>query len=73
MTARATARMRPVEPVLVTREEAARLLAMSVDHLERHVLGEMRVVRSGRLVLVPVAELHRFAERNAVRTLESAA
>jgi len=43
------------------------MLGVSVDMLERHVLPEIRVVPVGRRVLVPVAELERFVERNAVR------
>ena len=65
--------MRAVDPVLVTREDAARALAMSLDHFERHVQPELRLVRTGRKVLVPVRELHRWAEENAARTLEDAA
>ena len=66
----AVTRLRPVEPVLVTRQEAARLLAMSLDHFERYVQPDLRLVRPGRLVLVPVAELHRWADEQAARTLE---
>ncbi len=58
---------RPVEPVLVAKEDAARLLAMSVDHFERLVQPDLRLVR------VPVRELHRWAEGNAARTLSEAA
>ncbi|MEK6271388.1 MAG: helix-turn-helix domain-containing protein [Actinomycetota bacterium] len=54
-----------VPRIALTREEAARSLGMSVDSFERHVQGEVRLVRRGRLRLVPVAELERWAERNA--------
>jgi hypothetical protein len=50
--------------------DAARLLSMSVDHFERYVMPDLRVLRSGRLVLIPQAELERWVERNAARTLE---
>ena len=50
--------------------EAAAALGVSVDHFDRHVRHDLRLVRSGRLVLVPVRELERWAERNAVRILE---
>ena len=56
----------------LSRSEAAEALGVSVDHLERHVLPELRVVRSGRLRLVPVAELSRWVEENAARALEEA-
>jgi hypothetical protein len=67
-----SARMRPVPPLLATRHEAAKLLAMSVDHFERHVQPDLRVVRCGQLVLVPLRELERWVEENAARTLEAA-
>lgn len=56
-----------------TKPEAAVALGVSVDTLERHVMAELRVVRRGRLVLIPVPELERWLQRNAARTLEGAA
>jgi len=55
-----------------TKPEAAVALGVSVDTLERHVMAELRVVRRGRLVLIPVRELERWLDRNAARTLEEA-
>jgi excisionase family DNA binding protein len=63
---------RPVPRITLTRAEAANSLGMSVDHFERHVQPELRVVRSGRLVLVPVAELEKWSERNAELVLSGA-
>ena len=60
------------ERVALTRREAADSLGVSVDHFERHILPELRVIRSGRLVLVPVAELRRWADRAAALTLGGA-
>jgi excisionase family DNA binding protein len=57
----------------VTIAEAAELLGMSDDHLRRHVLPELRIVRSGRLRLVPVGELEAWIGRNAARALEAVA
>lgn len=57
----------------LSKPEAAEALGVSVDTLERHVLGELRVVRRGRLVLIPVRELEAWLEHNAARTLEDAA
>jgi hypothetical protein len=37
---------------------------MSVDSFERHVQPEIRLVRRGKLRLVPVAELGRWVEEN---------
>jgi excisionase family DNA binding protein len=47
-------------------EEAAAALGVSRDHLERHVLAELRVIYSGRRRLIPVSELARWADRQAV-------
>jgi excisionase family DNA binding protein len=55
----------------VTPEQAAAMLSMSRDTFDRYVRDEVRVVRTGRKVLVPVAELERWVERNAARTLEA--
>lgn len=60
---------RPVPRVALTREEAADALGMSVDHLERHVLPHLRVIRSGRLVLISLKELERWCDENGALTL----
>jgi hypothetical protein len=59
----------PVPRVALTREEAAAALAMSVDSFERHVQPSIRVIRRGRMRLVPVAELERWADEQAERVL----
>jgi hypothetical protein len=46
-------------------------LGVSRDTLERHVLAELRVVRVGRRVVVPVRELERYIERSASKPLEA--
>lgn len=51
----------------LTKAEAAEAIGISVDHLERHVLPDLRIVRSGRLRLIPVAELEAWLDRNAAR------
>lgn len=61
----------PPQRVALTRQEAAAAIGMSLDHFERHVQRKLRVIRSGRLVLVPVAEIERWAEREAALTLGS--
>jgi excisionase family DNA binding protein len=55
----------------LTKAEAAESLGVSVDHLERHVLPGLRVIRSGRLRLVPVSELKRWVDEHAARALEA--
>ncbi|MGI8802474.1 MAG: helix-turn-helix domain-containing protein [Solirubrobacteraceae bacterium] len=54
----------------LTKPEAAAALGVSVDTLERHILGDLRVVRRGRLVLIPIRELERWLERSAALTLD---
>ena len=55
--------------LLVTKQEAAALLSMSVDHFERHVQPRLRVHRSGSKVLIPRAELDRYIEETSTLTL----
>jgi hypothetical protein len=59
----------PIRRVAVSREEAAASLGLSLDSFERHVQPELRMIRRGRLVLVPVAELERWADAAAERTI----
>ena len=56
--------------IALTRVESAAALGMSVDSFERYVQPFVRVIRRGRLVLVPVAELERWADAEAATTLE---
>jgi excisionase family DNA binding protein len=49
--------------------EAAEALGVSRDYFDQHIKPELRVVRRGRLVLVPVAELERWIEQNAAKVL----
>ena len=58
--------------VTLTRQEAADSIGVSLDHFERHVQPDLRVVRSGRLVLVPLPELKRWAAENAEAVLAEA-
>ena len=49
--------------------EAAAALGVSRDFFDTHVKPELRVVRRGRLVLVPVRELERWVEQNSAAVL----
>ena len=65
-----------VEPSLarlaVSRAEAAAALGVSIDFFDEHVMPELRVVRRGRLRLIPMRELNRWLAENAALTLEDA-
>jgi excisionase family DNA binding protein len=63
--------MKPTRLAL-TRAEAAAAIGVSVDSFERYIQPEIRVVRRGRLRLVPVRELERWLERSAARVFEEA-
>ena len=54
--------------VALKREEAAASLGMSLDSFERHVQPSLRIIRRGRLRLVPVSELERWAREEAEPT-----
>jgi excisionase family DNA binding protein len=60
-----------VSALALSLDEAAKAIGISRDSLERHVLHELRVVRVGRRVVVPVRELERYLERTASRPLEA--
>jgi len=49
----------------LTRREAAASLGISINHFERRIQPELKVVLSGQLVRIPVAELERWVQRNA--------
>lgn len=59
-----------VPRLTLTPAEAAASLGVSRDFFDAHVKPELRVVRRGRLVLVPVRELERWAEAAAARVFE---
>jgi len=50
--------------------EAAGALGMSIDSFERYVQPELRLVRRGKLRLIPVAEIERWLRDNASRALD---
>ena len=68
MSATSTA---PIPRLALTREEAAAAIGMSIDSFERHVQPTLRLVRLGRMRLVPIGELERWLTDNAERTLEA--
>jgi hypothetical protein len=59
----------PIPRLALTREEAAAALGMSLDSFERHVQPTLRLVRLGRMRLVPVREIERWLSENAERAM----
>jgi hypothetical protein len=56
-------------PVAVTREKAAAALGMGLTMFSERVQPDLKVIRVGAKVLVPTAELQRWVEENAERTI----
>jgi hypothetical protein len=61
----------PLPRYTLTRREAAAALSMSLNHFERHVQPELKVVPSGQLILIPISELERWVHRHARFLIES--
>lgn len=68
-----TVQTAPTPRLALSREEAAASLGMSLDSFERHVQPTLRMIRLGRMRLVPVAELERWLTEHASGTLDGAA
>jgi hypothetical protein len=60
----------PVTRLALSKREAAEAIGCSVDFLEEHVWPDLKVIRRGRLCFVAVAELQRWLDREATRTIE---
>jgi hypothetical protein len=54
----------------LTRREAAEALGISLNSFERHVQPEVKVVRRGKLRLIPISALERWLEENAASIVE---
>ena len=59
-----------VPRIALRREEAAAALGVSDDHFDARIKPELRVIRSGRLKLYPIAELERWAMESAAPILD---
>jgi hypothetical protein len=55
----------PVARVALTPPEAAAAIGVGETYFTEHVRHELRLVRRGRKVLVPVVELERWVDQNA--------
>jgi hypothetical protein len=60
---------RPVPRIALTREEAAQAIGMSLTSFEQYVQADLRMIRRGKLRLVPVRELEAWCHENAERVL----
>jgi hypothetical protein len=58
---------RQLPALAVGPDEAAEMLSVSRDHLDRHIAHELAWVRRGRRKVVSVRELERWLERSAAR------
>jgi excisionase family DNA binding protein len=54
----------------LTLDEAAACLSVSRDSFDRFVRDELRLLRVGRRVLVPITELKGYIERNSCSILD---
>lgn len=54
----------------LNRAEAAASLGISMDSFERYIQPELRLIRLGRMRLIPPDELERWVSENAEKTLE---
>jgi excisionase family DNA binding protein len=54
----------------LNRAEAAASLGVSLRFFEEHIQSELRLVYRGRRRLVPISQLERWLEREAVRSLD---
>jgi hypothetical protein len=55
--------------IAVAREDAAIALGMKLTSFEKYVQPHIKMIRRGKLRLVPVTELERWAHENAERVL----
>ena len=61
--------MRNAPRLALTKAEAAEALGMSINSFERHVQPELRLVRRGKLRVIPISEIERWLDSNAALTL----
>jgi hypothetical protein len=59
----------PIPRVALTPAEAAAALGVGPDFFNDEIRPELQLIRRGRKVLVPIAELERWVSENAERTL----
>lgn len=60
----------PAEPLTFTVTAAAEKLGVSSGFFKHQVLPELRVVRLGSRVMVPLREIEQWIDRRSARTVE---
>jgi excisionase family DNA binding protein len=66
---RKTAAIADVPRLGLTRAEAAASIGVSLDTFEKKIQPHLRLVRTGRRIIVPVSVLERYLERHAAMEL----
>lgn len=64
---------RHVPRLALTREEAAESLGVGLTTFKEQVQPHLRIVRRGKVRMIPVRELERWLEENAEPVLDEAA
>ena len=62
---RAKDRKRALPRLSVSPDEAAEMLGVSRDYFDEHILPDLRIIRRGRRILVPLTELERWLDQTA--------
>lgn len=63
---------RGVPPLALTRGEAAEALGIGLTTFKEQVQPELRIVRRGKVRMIPVAELERWLADHAERLVDDA-
>ena len=62
---RAKDRKRALPRLSVSPDEAAEMLGVSRDYFDEHILPDLRIIRRGRRILVPLTQLERWLDQTA--------
>ena len=65
-----TAKRRHVPRLALTREEAAEALGIGLTTFKEQVQPALRIVRRGKVRMIPIAELERWLDENAEPVFE---
>ncbi len=63
--------LEPVPRITLTPTEAAAALGVGRAFFDGHIAPELRVIRRGKLVLIPIADLERWVKQEAALTLQA--